>query len=44
MKSRVGSIIWRDLTVPDAERVCDFYTAVIGWEHEDVNMGGVCRL
>lgn len=35
----VGSIAWHDLTVPDAGAVRDFYEAVIGWEHEDVDMG-----
>ena len=39
MKPPPGTIIWRDLTVPDAERVRDFYAAVIGWEHDDVSMG-----
>jgi predicted enzyme related to lactoylglutathione lyase len=35
-----GAIGWMDLTVPDAVRVRDFYGAVVGWKHEDVNMGG----
>jgi uncharacterized protein len=39
-KPRAGTIIWRDLTVPDADRVRDFYTAVVGWQAEPVEMGG----
>ena len=26
-----GAIMWCDLTVADAERVRDFYQAVVGW-------------
>jgi predicted enzyme related to lactoylglutathione lyase len=36
----IGSILWRDLTVADAARVRDFYTAVVGWESSPVDMGG----
>ena len=36
----IGSMVWIDLTVPDAEKVRDFYTAVVGWNSEDVDMGG----
>jgi hypothetical protein len=39
-KDDVGKIGWIDLTVPDAERVRDFYRAVVGWESEGVDMGG----
>ncbi|MGW5361032.1 VOC family protein [Actinopolymorpha pittospori] len=39
MPFRVGSIISADLTVPDAEKVRDFYQAVIGWQVEDFDMG-----
>lgn len=35
-----GSILWRDLTVHDAEVVRDFYRRVVGWEAEPVEMGG----
>ena len=38
--AKVGSITWRDLTVEDAEQIRDFYKAVVGWESEDVDMGG----
>jgi len=32
-------INWIDLTVPEAERVRDFYVAVAGWRAEPVSMG-----
>ncbi len=35
----VGKILWTDLTVPDAVRVCDFYSAVVGWTFAPVSMG-----
>lgn len=38
-KPAIGTILWHDLTVPDAEVVRDFYAAVIGWEPEPVAMG-----
>ena len=31
-KPKVGSIVWQDLTVPDAGSVKDFYCDVIGWD------------
>ena len=34
-----GSIVWADLTVPDAGRIRDFYAAVVGWGSEPVSMG-----
>ena len=34
-----GAIVWSDLTVPDAERIRDFYAAVAGWNVETVAMG-----
>lgn len=34
-----GSIMWTDLTVPDATAVSDFYKAVTGWEREGLHMG-----
>lgn len=39
-KPPLGSICWHDLTVPDAERVRDFYCQVVGWRSEPVDMGG----
>lgn len=38
-KPETGSIVWTDLTVPDAEGVRDFYSAVVGWRSEPVDMG-----
>ncbi|MBU0519637.1 VOC family protein [bacterium] len=35
-----GSVSWRDLTVPNADLVRDFYCKVVGWETEPVDMGG----
>jgi uncharacterized protein len=35
-----GEIGWVDLTVPNAEKVRDFYAAVVGWETSPVDMGG----
>jgi predicted enzyme related to lactoylglutathione lyase len=40
MESKPGRIVWTDLTVSDAERVRDFYSAVVGWRAEPVDMGG----
>jgi predicted enzyme related to lactoylglutathione lyase len=34
-----GTIAWHDLTVPNAEKVRDFYQAVVGWKPEPVEMG-----
>lgn len=33
-----GQILWHDLTIPDASRVRDFYSAVVGWSASDVDM------
>lgn len=35
-----GTIVWTDLTVPDAEKIRDFYRDVVGWSPEPVDMGG----
>jgi hypothetical protein len=35
----VGEIVWVDLTIPEAERVRDFYQSVIGWRSSGFNMG-----
>jgi uncharacterized protein len=37
--SKVGTIGWIDLTVPDAAKVKDFYAAVVGWTTSEVPMG-----
>jgi hypothetical protein len=39
-ETKVGTVGWQDLTVPDAERVRDFYKSVVGWESSSVDMGG----
>jgi hypothetical protein len=39
-RTRPGSIAWVDLTVPDADRVRDFYTKVTGWKSSPLDMGG----
>jgi predicted enzyme related to lactoylglutathione lyase len=36
----VGKIAWTDLTVPEANKVRDFYASVVGWTVSDVDMGG----
>lgn len=33
-------IHWVDLTVPDADKLRDFYQHVVGWTVTDVDMGG----
>ena len=35
----VGSVLWRDLTVPDAESLQKFYQKVVGWKADPVSMG-----
>lgn len=35
----LGAIAWRDLTVPDAPGIRDFYREVVGWEPAPVDMG-----
>ncbi len=37
-KPPIGSISWRDLTVPDADQVQEFYSEVVGWESTDHDM------
>lgn len=39
-KMEFGMFSWRDLTVENAEEIRDFYKSVVGWESEDVDMGG----
>lgn len=39
-KSVPGAIVWFDLTVPQADAVRDFYSAVVGWQAQPVDMGG----
>lgn len=35
----IGVIAWTDLTVPDAERLRDFYESVAGWVADPVSQG-----
>jgi predicted enzyme related to lactoylglutathione lyase len=39
-EKKVGSIGWIDMSTADASGVRDFYKAVVGWETDDVDMGG----
>lgn len=39
-RPKVGTIAWRDLTVPNAEQVRDFYKGVVGWDSSPQDMGG----
>lgn len=39
MTKDIGKITWFDLTVPNAEKVKDFYSKVVGWQSEAVSMG-----
>ena len=39
-KPKIGTILWCDLTVDNAEAVRDFYAAVVGWQAQPVDMGG----
>jgi predicted enzyme related to lactoylglutathione lyase len=39
-KPKVGTIGWHDLTVPDAEKVSEFYAQVADWKREPLDMGG----
>ncbi|RYG34326.1 VOC family protein [bacterium] len=36
----MAKFAWHDLTVPDADRVKDFYQAVVGWSPTPLDMGG----
>ena len=32
--------MWADITVPNADKLREFYSSVVGWKHEPVEMGG----
>jgi len=36
---KLGRVEWLDLTVGDAPRIRDFYSAVVGWKSSEVDMG-----
>jgi len=38
-KSKIGKILWTDLTVKNAEEVSRFYEAVVGWKKDEHDMG-----
>ncbi len=38
--SDVGTICWTDLTVENAEEIRGFYSDVVGWKPDSVDMGG----
>jgi len=38
-KKKAGTILWHDLTVPNADVVSDFYQQVVGWEKSGLSMG-----
>ncbi len=38
-KNTIGTIGWIDLTVPEAEKIRDFYAAVAAWKAAPVSMG-----
>ncbi|OAI40948.1 hypothetical protein AYO38_00775 [bacterium SCGC AG-212-C10] len=39
-QAAIGTIAWRDLTVDDAEGVGAFYSKVLGWRMEPLDMDG----
>jgi predicted enzyme related to lactoylglutathione lyase len=39
MSNNTGKIGWIDMTVENAAELRDFYSAVVGWRHEEVSMG-----
>lgn len=39
MKKGIGQVLWRDLTVKNAESIKDFYCQVIGWKAEPHDLG-----
>ena len=41
---QIGTVVWRDLTVENAEDVRKFYQDVVGWEAAAVNQEGYSDL
>lgn len=39
VKTRTGTIVWRDLTVANATELKDFYQEVVGWRPVEHDMG-----
>src|SRR5437867_7758996 len=40
LEQPIGSVSWTDLTVPNADKVRQFYEAVTGWKSKPLEMGG----
>jgi predicted enzyme related to lactoylglutathione lyase len=38
--AHVGKIGWLDITVPDGQKLRDFYKRVVGWNAQGIEMGG----
>ena len=38
-EAKIGTVVWRDLTVEDAAGVRDFYAEVVGWDVKPHPMG-----
>jgi predicted enzyme related to lactoylglutathione lyase len=38
--TQTGTIGWIDMTTENAAQVRDFYTAIVGWDSEDLQMDG----
>jgi predicted enzyme related to lactoylglutathione lyase len=38
-KSDVGKITWIDLTVPNADKIKEFYSKTVGWEIQPLSLG-----
>ena len=36
----VGAVVWRDLTIENADKMRDFYREVVGWKSEGCQMDG----
>jgi predicted enzyme related to lactoylglutathione lyase len=36
--TEIGSIVWADLTIENAEKIRDFYSQVVGWQFSPVSM------
>ncbi len=37
---KTGRVVWMDLTIPDAGTVSEFYSKVVGWDIQGLDMGG----
>lgn len=38
-ETTIGSVVWRDLTVENADEIKDFYSKVVGWKASPHSMG-----